>query len=213
MTKKSKEIRIKKSTLHKIILSLIILILLIIFIKTITSENKIINDIGDKMTNTIIVIETNKGTIEAELYSEKAPISVKNFLAYVEEGYYNGLIFHRVMPDFMIQGGGFDPEMNEKDTKAPIKNEADNGLKNVKYTLAMARTMDVDSATSQFFINVEDNPFLDNGFRDFGYAVFGKVVSGFDVVDAIKMVPTKTVGPYEKVPVEPVIMEKVYVKK
>lgn len=165
---------------------------------------------GDKMKT--VVIETNKGIIEVELYEDKAPISVENFLSYVEEGYYDNTIFHRVMPEFMIQGGGFTEDLIKKDTKAPIKNEADNGLKNEKYTLAMARTNEVDSATSQFFINTANNDFLDHGTRDFGYAVFGKVIKGQEVVDEIEKVQTTTKSYYQNVPVEPVIMTKVYVK-
>ncbi len=161
---------------------------------------------------TIIVFETSMGNFEVELNLEKAPITVKNFLSYINEGYYNGLIFHRVIPNFMIQTGGFTPDMKQKATKAQIKNEADNGLKNLKYTLAMARAGEVDSATSQFFINTADNAFLDHGARDFGYAVFGKVISGFDVVDKIGKVKTQTVGYFDDVPVTQVIINKVYKK-
>jgi peptidyl-prolyl cis-trans isomerase A (cyclophilin A) len=138
----------------------------------------------------MIVISTSLGDISVELDTAKAPISVKNFLAYVDAGHYDGTIFHRVIPDFMVQCGGFTPDMVQKKTNAPIKNEANNGLSNEPYTLAMARTSDVDSATSQFFINLSDNVFLDHGKRDFGYAVFGKVVKGTEVVDvpaAIRM--------------------------
>ena len=161
---------------------------------------------------TIIVFETSMGNFEVELNQEKAPITVKNFLSYVDEGYYNGLIFHRVIPNFMIQTGGFTPDMKQKATKAQIKNEADNGLKNLKYTLAMARTGEVDSATSQFFINTADNAFLNHGARDFGYAVFGKVISGFDVVDKIGKVKTQTVGYFDDVPVTQIIINKAYKK-
>jgi peptidyl-prolyl cis-trans isomerase A (cyclophilin A)/peptidyl-prolyl cis-trans isomerase B (cyclophilin B) len=167
---------------------------------------------GDTM-NPIIVIETNKGTIEAELYQDKAPISVDNILSYVNESYYDGLIFHRVISGFMIQGGGFTSDMVKKETRAPITNEADNGLTNDKYTLAMARTPVVDSATSQFFINTADNTFLNHGGRDFGYAVFGKVISGQKVVDAIEAVPTGNKNGFSDVPVEPVVIEKISVKQ
>lgn len=177
---------------------------------------------GNQMTGididkpTIVVLETSKGNIEIELFEKQAPITTKNFLDYATEGFYDGLIFHRVIDGFMIQGGGFDKDMNEKQTKEPIKNEAGNGLKNEKYTVAMARTMVVDSATSQFFINVADNDFLnhaDDSARGFGYAVFGKVVSGMDVGDIIKSVNTGSVKSFQDVPVEPVIIEKAYVKK
>ncbi|MBW2981078.1 peptidylprolyl isomerase [Candidatus Woesearchaeota archaeon] len=167
----------------------------------------------EAMSNLVVVLETNMGNIEIELYSDKAPISAKNFLDYVNEGFFDGLIFHRVIPGFMVQGGGFDKDMNQKETKEPIKNEADNGLKNEKYTLAMARTQVVDSATSQFFINVAANTFLDNGVRDFGYAVFGKVSVGTDIVDKIEAVETTTKNGHQNVPVEPVIIEKAFVKK
>lgn len=132
-----------------------------------------------------IGLNTSEGYIELALDKEKAPISVENFVTYVEEGHYDGTIFHRVIKNFMIQGGGFDASMNRKPTRAAIKNEAKNGLKNKRGTVAMARTASVDSATSQFFINAKDNSFLDHGVRDYGYAVFGEVVKGMDVVDKI----------------------------
>ncbi len=168
---------------------------------------------GAKMSNPIVIMETSMGNVEIELYNKEAPISVKNFIGYVNEGFYDGLIFHRVIKGFMIQGGGFNQDMAEKETKEPIKNEADNGLKNEKYTIAMARTQEVNSATSQFFINTADNTFLDHGSRDFGYAVFGKVISGQEVVDAIENVATETKGFYENVPTEPVIIKKMYLRK
>jgi len=132
-----------------------------------------------------IGLNTSEGYIELALDKEKAPVSVENFVTYVEEGHYDGTIFHRVIKNFMIQGGGFDASMNRKPTRAAIKNEAKNGLKNKRGTVAMARTASVDSATSQFFINVKDNSFLDHGVRDYGYAVFGEVVKGMNVVDKI----------------------------
>ena len=156
-----------------------------------------------------VVIETNMGKIEVELDSEKAPISVNNFLQYVKSGYYNGTIFHRVINNFMVQGGGFDKFMQKKTTLPAIKNEAKNGLKNDRGTLAMARTGVVDSATSQFFINHKDNNFLNHGGRDYGYAVFGKVTKGMDVVDAIARVQTKA----RDVPVNPVIIKNVHLKE
>ena len=154
-----------------------------------------------------VLLETSLGEVEIELEAEKAPISVKNFLAYVDSGFYNGTLFHRVIPGFMVQGGGFDADMKQKSTQLPIKNEADNGLHNVRGTLAMARTRAVDSANSQFFINLQDNAFLDHGARDFGYAVFGKVVRGMEVVDQIAQVPTGSRGMQQDVPREPVLIK------
>ncbi|MFI4921466.1 MAG: peptidylprolyl isomerase [Gammaproteobacteria bacterium] len=151
--------------------------------------------------SSMIILSTSAGDITVELFADKAPISVKNFLAYVEAGHYDGTIFHRVIPDFMIQCGGFTPDMQQKKTNAPIKNEADNGLSNEPYTLAMARTSDINSATSQFFINLADNVFLDHGKRDFGYAVFGKVVKGTEVVDKIAGVKPGRCGGHSVVPV------------
>jgi peptidyl-prolyl cis-trans isomerase A (cyclophilin A) len=170
-------------------------------------ENKTVKKMeSKKMENTEVVFSTNQGDFTIELYADKAPITVKNFLAYVDEGFFSDTIFHRVIPGFMIQGGGFKKDMSQKPTKAPIKNEADNGLRNSRGTLAMARTGVVDSATAQFFINLTDNSFLDHGVRDFGYAVFGKVVSGMEVVDKIAAVKTATTGGHQNVPVEPVIV-------
>ncbi len=159
--------------------------------------------------NTTVVMATSEGNIEIELFDDKAPISVSNFLAYVDAGFYDNTVFHRVIPNFMIQGGGFEANMNQKTTKAPIKNEAKNGLKNDRGTLAMARTMVVDSATSQFFINVVNNDFLNNGARDFGYAVFAKVSSGMDVVDKIAAVKTANRGGMGDVPVTTVMIKSV----
>ena len=156
--------------------------------------------------NPKVLLTTSLGEVEIELDAEKAPISTANFLSYVDSGYYAGTQFHRVIPGFMVQGGGFDADMQQKDTQAPIKNEADNGLHNVRGTLAMARTQVRDSATSQFFINHKDNAFLDHGSRDFGYAVFGKVVKGMDVVDKIAQVPTGNRGGHQNVPREPVLI-------
>lgn len=155
-----------------------------------------------------VALKTSMGEIVLELDQEKAPKSVANFLQYVNSGYYKGTVFHRVIDGFMIQGGGFDKNMKQKPTKAPIKNEAQNGLHNVTYSIAMARTGDPHSATSQFFINVGDNGALDYPGRDgFGYTVFGKVVSGMDVVDKIKAVPVADKGPHQNVPVTPVVIE------
>ena len=156
------------------------------------------------------VLTTNMGAIEIELNQEKAPLSVQNFVEYVKSGHYNGTIFHRVINDFMIQGGGFDKTMKQKATKAEIKNEANNGLKNDKYTIAMARTMAPHSASSQFFINIKDNDFLNFRSEDihgWGYAVFGKVVAGTEVVDKIKLVKTGSHAGHDDVPVEAVVIE------
>ena len=158
-------------------------------------------------------IETSMGTITVELDDAKAPVTVTNFIEYVKSGHYDGTIFHRVIEGFMIQGGGFTKDMNQKETRAPIKNEAANGLKNARGTLAMARTMVVDSATSQFFINLVDNDFLDYRGPDprmFGYAVFGKVTDGMEVVDRIAKVKTGFAGPHQNVPEEPVVIRKVH---
>ena len=154
-------------------------------------------------------LSTSMGDIVLELSREKAPISTANFLSYVEKGHYDGTIFHRVIPDFMIQGGGFDKDMKQKPTGDGIKNEWQNGLKNTKGTVAMARLGGrADSATSQFFINVKDNPFLDQPNDGAGYAVFGKVIAGMDVVDKIKAVKTGNHGPHQNVPAEPVTITK-----
>ena len=163
--------------------------------------------------NPTIVIKTNKGVIEAVLYKDKAPVTVENFLKYVDDGFYTGTIFHRVIPDFMIQGGGFNRYFTQKPTRPPIKNEAANGLKNERGTLAMARTSVVDSATAQFFINLKNNDMLNHGTRDYGYAVFGKVTTGMDVVDAIAGVPTGPQGPFDSdAPRSAVIIESIRVK-
>ncbi|MFK4134649.1 peptidylprolyl isomerase [Pseudomonas luteola] len=156
--------------------------------------------------NPHVVLTTNQGEIELELDAQKAPVSVQNFLSYVDSGFYKGTIFHRVIPGFMIQGGGFTQDMQQKDTQAPIRNEADNGLKNTRGTVSMARTAAVNSATSQFFINVSDNAFLDHGQRDFGYAVFAKVTRGMDVVDKIAGVSTVSKGMFQNVPREPILI-------
>jgi len=161
-----------------------------------------------------ITMETTKGTITLELDDERAPETVANFVRYAQDGHYDGTIFHRVIDGFMIQGGGFTKDMNQKPTREPIRNEAKNGLKNRRGTLAMARTMVVDSATSQFFINLVDNDFLDftqPTQQGFGYAVFGQVSDGMDVVDAIAKVKTGFAGPHQNVPEEAVVIRKVTV--
>lgn len=163
------------------------------------------------MSNPTVMMETSLGTITIELWPDKAPATVANFLRYVEEGFYEGTIFHRVINNFMIQGGGMDEKLYPKPSLAPIRNEADNGLKNEPYTVAMARTGDPHSATNQFFINVADNKFLNHKAKTadgWGYAVFGKVVAGKDVVDRIKTSVTASKGPYDDVPVKPVVILK-----
>ena len=160
-----------------------------------------------------VALHTSLGDIKVELYEDQAPVTVKNFLNYARQGYYDGTIFHRVIPGFMIQGGGFDAELTKQPTEAPIKNEADNGLSNERGTVAMARTSDPDSATAQFFINAVDNPALDHrgkqSGRTWGYAVFGRVIEGMEVVDEIRFVPTEARGPHQNVPIEPVLIERV----
>ena len=166
------------------------------------------NDLG-----TVVIVQTNMGAIEIELYPDEAPATVENFLEYVDDEFYDGTVFHRVIEDFMIQGGGYDSDQNKKPTREPVKNEADNGLKNTTGTVAMARTSVPDSATSQFFINVADNEFLD--FKSatptgYGYAVFGKVISGIDVVEAIETAPiVEGQGAFKQSPKETVIIESI----
>jgi len=158
-----------------------------------------------------VKLHTNHGVITLELDADKAPETVKNFIAYVEAGHYDNTLFHRVIDGFMIQGGGFEPGMNQKGTNAPVKNEADNGLKNERGTIAMARTQDPHSATAQFFINVADNDFLNfraPSAQGWGYCVFGRVTDGMDVVDAIKNVQTRSSGFHQDVPAENVIIER-----
>jgi len=157
----------------------------------------------------MITIVTTHGDIAIELFEENAPISSENFRQYANDGHFTDTVFHRVIPNFMVQGGGMTADLNSRQTRAPIKNEADNGEKNERGTLAMARTGVVDSATSQFFINLKDNAFLDHGDRDFGYAVFGKVVDGMDVVDAIAGVATGNQGGHSDVPLDPVTITEV----
>jgi len=181
-------------------------------------ENKAAENAPEKQENkmTVVIIETSKGNITVELNDEKAPISVANFLAYVDDGHYANTIFHRVMKDFMIQGGGFTEDMAQKPTKPAIKIESDNGLKNERGTLAMARTMVPNSATSQFFINHKDNAFLNFTAptqQGYGYAVFGRVIDGMDVVDAIAEVATGNNGPHQNVPNETVFIKKISRKK
>ena len=157
----------------------------------------------------MIKIKTTSGDIEIKLYEEEAPISSENFKNYVKDGFFEGTIFHRVIPNFMVQGGGMTENMENKSTNTPIKNEANNGKKNLRGTLAMARTMEIDSATSQFFINLVDNSFLDHGDRDFGYAVFGEVTNGMDIVDEIASTATGSKMGHQDVPTEPITITEV----
>lgn len=157
----------------------------------------------------MITIKTNHGEIKAKLFDEKAPITCENFRQYVADGFFNGTIFHRVIPNFMIQGGGFDADMNQKPTRTTIKNEANNGEKNRRGTFAMARTAAVDSATAQFFINLGENDFLNHGDRDFGYAVFAEVTEGMDVVDTIAGVATGNQGGHGDVPLDAVMIQEI----
>jgi peptidyl-prolyl cis-trans isomerase A (cyclophilin A) len=157
----------------------------------------------------MIRFETTLGDFTIELFEKKAPLSVANFLKYVEDGFFDGTIFHRIVPGFVIQGGGFTEDMSQKDTQPPVKNEADNGLKNERGTLSMARTSDIHSATSQFFVNLKDNDFLDNSRGNFGYAVFARVTQGMDVVDKIAAVETGRRRGFDDVPVDAVIMKSV----
>jgi cyclophilin family peptidyl-prolyl cis-trans isomerase len=175
-----------------------------------TAADKAKKDDKPSPDNPQVILETSMGTIRLELFKDKAPITVKNFLDYVDAGFYDGTIYHRVIPNFMIQGGGFTPDMKQKPTRDPIKNEAGNGVSNERGTIAMARTGVVDSATAQFFINVVDNAMLDhrdNSPRGFGYCVFGRVIEGMDVVDKIRAVKTHSASGHDDVPVETVLIK------
>jgi peptidyl-prolyl cis-trans isomerase A (cyclophilin A) len=154
----------------------------------------------------MVNFETSHGNFTVELFPEQAPLTVENFLRYVDEGHFDGSIFHRIVPGFVIQGGGLSADFSSKKTHAPIKNEANNGLKNSRGTLSMARTSDINSATSQFFVNLKDNAFLDHGPRDYGYAVFGRVTQGMDVIDKIAAVRTGTRKGYQDAPLEDVVV-------
>ena len=186
--------------------SLSLLVLSLLFI---IPANAVAEEEGN---NPMVEVQTNLGSFTLELYPDKAPVTVKNFLQYVNKKFYDGTIFHRVIPTFMIQGGGFTSDMMKKATGAPIENEAKNGLSNLKGTIAMARTSEINSATCQFFINVKDNAGLDykgDSPAEYGYAVFGKVVEGMDTVEKIKAVETTTKGAYGDVPVKPVIIKSI----
>lgn len=180
---------------------------------TLSNSNELFAQETASNSNPKVVIHTSMGDIGLELYADKAPVSVENFIRYANSGYYDGTIFHRVISHFMIQGGGLTADLQDKPTSEPIINEALNGLSNKRGTIAMARTGNPHSATSQFFINVQDNGNLDytdqSSSRGWGYAVFGKVTSGMDVVDKIRFVETKTVPPYSDVPVEPIVINSV----
>jgi cyclophilin family peptidyl-prolyl cis-trans isomerase len=154
----------------------------------------------------MVTFETSHGTFMVELFTDSAPVTVENFLRYVDDGHFDGTIFHRIVPGFVIQGGGLTADFANKKTRAPISNEARNGLKNTRGSLSMARTSDINSATSQFFVNLKDNAFLDHGPRDFGYAVFGRVAQGMDVIDKIAAVKTGRRKGYEDAPLEDVVI-------
>ncbi|MGL4420592.1 MAG: peptidylprolyl isomerase [Gemmataceae bacterium] len=170
---------------------------------------------GARAANPVVVMETSMGTLKIELFEDKAPVTVKNFLSYVEDKHYDGTIFHRVINDFMIQGGGFEPGLKQKKTKDPIPNESTNGISNTRGTLAMARTNVPNSATAQFFVNVKDNTFLDKAQAqdNVGYCVFGKVLEGMDVVDKIKVVDTANAGGQANVPKTDVVIKSVKLSK
>ncbi len=178
-----------------------------------SQQSKSADSVAPESGNPTVVMKTSKGQIEIELLSDKAPATVENFLTYADDGHYDGTIFHRIIDGFMIQGGGFAKSLQQKPTRPPVKNEANNGMKNTRGTLAMARTSVPDSATAQFFINDADNAFLDfkaPTAQGYGYAVFGRVVSGMDVVDAISSTPTRNQGGgFANMPVEPVVIESV----
>ena len=190
-----------------------VVVMLILAVSNCTSgEEGKETPVQNAAANSVVRMKTSMGDITVELWADKAPETVKNFLAYVDDKFYDGTIFHRVMASFMIQGGGFTPDMTQKRTKPPVKNEASAAASNQRGTLAMARTGEPHSATAQFFINVVDNPALDHKDEteeNFGYCVFGRVTAGMDVVDKIKAVRTRTVGPHKNVPVEPVVIQSV----
>ena len=184
-----------------------------LFLITIIFTNKGVN--AEMATNTIITIKTTLGDIKIELFDDKAPKTSENFKEYIKSGFFSNTIFHRVISDFMIQGGGFTAEMQQKDTLSPIENEANNMLSNQRGTIAMARTNDPHSASSQFFINLKDNTFLDfksETIQGWGYCVFGKVLEGLETIDKISLVPTGSYGPYQDVPNEPIIINEIIIE-
>ena len=180
--------------------------------KTLAVGVLMLSSMSSFAANTIVEMKTTKGNIEIELFNDKAPVSAKNFESYVKKKFYDGTIFHRVIPDFMVQGGGMTPDMQEKTTGQPIINEASNGLKNTRGTLAMARTNDPNSAKSQFFINLVDNDFLDQSNENAGYAVFGQVIQGMNVVDQMAKMPTTTRDFHKNVPLQPIKILSVNIK-
>lgn len=182
---------------------------LILFCTVLCAPLQTLAEDSTTLPNPQVVIKTSEGDITLRLYRDKAPITVENFLSYVDAGFYDGTIFHRVIPDFMIQGGGFLPDMTEKPTDAPIENESKNRVHNTRGTIAMARTSDPDSATSQFYINQRNNLPLDWSPGKEGYTVFGEVILGMSVVDYIATAPTTTKGPFGDVPVEPIVIEEI----
>ena len=200
-----------KHTTKKIVFTL--LALLSLSVLSSCDEKTISTSLLKDPSNPVVRMQTSMGNVYIELYKKEAPISVENFLSYVNEGFYENTIFHRVINGFMVQGGGFESGLKQKSPRKPIKNEATNGLSNKNGTLAMARTNIIDSATAQFFINVKDNSFLDHSPKSYGYAVFGNVVEGMDVVNKIKTTKTSTVGHYQNVPKKDVIIKKVTVIK
>ena len=188
----------------------LLVLMLILLLPVPATAEKDGSDIGK-----LVVMETTLGTMKIELFDKEAPLSADNFRKYAKDGFYNGIIFHRVIPGFMIQGGGFEPGMKKKSTRKPIPNEATNGLKNKRGTLSMARTSNIHSGTSQFFINVVDNVSLDHkntNPRNFGYAVFGKIVEGMDVADKIVHSPTTRTGRYSDVPKKDIVITKSYLE-
>ncbi len=201
---------------RRICIAAAIMILLPLSTALLLGQTKTAQKTPAKSANPVVVMDTSMGSIKIEVFSDKAPITAKNFLAYINSGFYNGTIFHRVIPNFVVQGGGYPPDMSSKPTLPPIKNEASNGLKNRRGTLSMARYDDPNSATSQFFINLNDNTNLDPGAGGAGYAVFAKVIEGMDVVDKIAKVKTATKNvrgtPFGDVPVEPVLLKSVKVQ-
>jgi cyclophilin family peptidyl-prolyl cis-trans isomerase len=193
--------------------SAIALLMIILFIgSTLVTLSSMFLGGNEAEERQVAVLETSRGIIKLELDAERAPVTVANFVQYVEDGFYDGTVFHRVIPGFMIQGGGYAPDGSGKPTREPIELESANGLKNLRGTIAMARTMVADSATSQFFINLEDNDFLDHSTGFDGYAVFGRVVEGMDVVDAIAAVETGIRGYFEDWPVEDIVITRAYIE-